>query len=472
MLMTKKIILLFLKLVFALNALFWAFVFVVTVDNLFLTGRFGVAEIITELLVIACAVTPYIIYSIANKKLCFDTGEGLAKKLFKYVFCNEKYKQNPDDLEIFQDKGDLWVMFMISLYVVVAGIAFLFTTNPSDPVLIVIVSLLFFMPGALLTFASYKMLVDKTPLLVLDNENMSYRPWRGRRISYSEIKGFVLEDETFKVAISTDDRSMTIDSTKLDFDARLLLGVVEHKIKDLDLPINDVVPLVASRKYEPNKIKGKARAINTILTLSVLSYISYGVLIDRLVLPAKRGRTIEFYGLAADVILIAAIFMSVNLLSYVADHYDKRDNESVYKKIRAYSSRLGWITFFTAMLIGVFQHDRDYSCTNVLLNTVPSPNGHNSAYIFERYCALHDPMNDKTPLLGVSVYDSDLGEFPNEPVNTASFKACVIDKIYWEDSDLFVEYAPKTTNSRKWNMSPRKDPPVPTMIKKTRTISQ
>lgn len=47
----------------------------------------------------------------------------------------------------------------------------------------------------------------------------------------------------------------------------------------------------------------------------------------------------------------ALLFAAVTLLSVIIDHYDKRNNETNYKKFAKITSRIGWTLFILASIL-------------------------------------------------------------------------------------------------------------------------
>lgn len=61
--------------------------------------------------------------------------------------------------------------------------------------------------------------------------------------------------------------------------------------------------------------------------------------------------------LTTRIFHVAAAFacMAANLLSVVADHFDKRDNERSYRRFARITSWVGWISFGLSLVIYLVQ---------------------------------------------------------------------------------------------------------------------
>jgi hypothetical protein len=86
--------------------------------------------------------------------------------------------------------------------------------------------------------------------------------------------------------------------------------------------------------YVPNEVSLSERVINKVLIAFLLCYGAYGVYSGSLYLPLGRGEvTLEgnavYFGFAS--LILGAIYFLVEII----DHYDTRDNEFTYKRIRA-----------------------------------------------------------------------------------------------------------------------------------------
>jgi hypothetical protein len=93
---------------------------------------------------------------------------------------------------------------------------------------------------------------------------------------------------------------------------------------------------------------------NILLSSALLTYGTYGILIDDLFLPGRRGPGIHLHGIPAKVMYVAMLFACANLLAVVIDHYDTRNNEHNYRRFATLTQTSGWIAFFLALACDLY----------------------------------------------------------------------------------------------------------------------
>jgi MFS family permease len=103
--------------------------------------------------------------------------------------------------------------------------------------------------------------------------------------------------------------------------------------------------------YSPNRIDLSTRVFHVLSSLGLLAYGAFGLWIDDLYVPGKRGKGIHFHGIAAVTMFFAMLSACVVLCSVVVDHYDRRDNESAYRRVATYGEFVGWSLMFAAVLL-------------------------------------------------------------------------------------------------------------------------
>lgn len=105
--------------------------------------------------------------------------------------------------------------------------------------------------------------------------------------------------------------------------------------------------------YKPNNIGIEIRTMNIFIALILIIYASYSVVKNNFYIPTKRGLLL-FHDESAWLTLIVFFIAAINLLSVVIDHYDKRDNEELYRKFRKITFWLGWITLILSLVLDIF----------------------------------------------------------------------------------------------------------------------
>ena len=110
--------------------------------------------------------------------------------------------------------------------------------------------------------------------------------------------------------------------------------------------------------YIPNSIPLSTQIFHLIISIGLISYGTYGIIVGDIYFPGKRSRGVHFNGISAWFVYFAFIFATCNLLSVVIDHYDKRNNEDGYKLIALVFAILGWGSFIIAFLVKLFGSHR------------------------------------------------------------------------------------------------------------------
>ncbi|NMP31052.1 hypothetical protein HII17_05690 [Thalassotalea sp. M1531] len=106
--------------------------------------------------------------------------------------------------------------------------------------------------------------------------------------------------------------------------------------------------------YIPNQISAIDRLWNILFAIGFISYGAYGIYIDDLYIPSKRGG-IHLSGESAWIMYAALICGCLYFLSIVVDHYDKRDNELKYYMFGKNVKYLGIGIAIVAIFYPLFQ---------------------------------------------------------------------------------------------------------------------
>lgn len=113
--------------------------------------------------------------------------------------------------------------------------------------------------------------------------------------------------------------------------------------------------------FVPNHIDRATRIINTAYSLALITWGTYGVIMNDLVLPGKRrGRGdvhfLHLHDAPLWLMYAAMICGSLTMLSVVVDHYDRRNNEAAYKRFSSRTALAGYLLFFSSLLLFLFQN--------------------------------------------------------------------------------------------------------------------
>jgi len=101
-------------------------------------------------------------------------------------------------------------------------------------------------------------------------------------------------------------------------------------------------------RYSPNHIRLASRIFGMFFGVLIFVYVLFALYQPSVFIPFLRGDIIEFTGLARIPAFATLICAVILFLSEVIDHYDKRNNEYLYPKIRFYSVLGFFVFFFTA----------------------------------------------------------------------------------------------------------------------------
>ncbi len=107
--------------------------------------------------------------------------------------------------------------------------------------------------------------------------------------------------------------------------------------------------------YTPNHIPFGTRVFYLLVGLALLAYGSYGLWIDDIFLPAKRGPGTHMHGPAAVAMAAAMALAAVNMLSVIVDHFDQRNNETNYRLFGKVTHRLALCLLVLAFLLHVYR---------------------------------------------------------------------------------------------------------------------
>jgi TRAP-type C4-dicarboxylate transport system permease small subunit len=108
-----------------------------------------------------------------------------------------------------------------------------------------------------------------------------------------------------------------------------------------------------SDSYTPNHIPPNERITNTLFSIILLLYGSYGIWVNDLYIPGKRSKGFHLHDVPAWVMYGAFICACLVMLSVVVDHYDKRNNETNYKRFADTFRVLGWCFFALSLILAI-----------------------------------------------------------------------------------------------------------------------
>jgi hypothetical protein len=107
--------------------------------------------------------------------------------------------------------------------------------------------------------------------------------------------------------------------------------------------------------YKPNHIPADERLKNSVFSILLFSYGTYGVWVNDLYIPGKRSKGIHLHDVPAWIMYGAIICACMVMLSVVVDHYDRRNNEANYKWFADVFKFLGWAFFVLSLIMAIIR---------------------------------------------------------------------------------------------------------------------
>lgn len=109
----------------------------------------------------------------------------------------------------------------------------------------------------------------------------------------------------------------------------------------------------SDKDYVPNTVPRSIRIGNLILAFVLILLGGYGIWNEELYLPLGRRSEVTLYGDATYVAMVSFIFGALYFLLEIFDHYDKRNNEHVYKQFRIIFRGFAFMAFVVAIIVNL-----------------------------------------------------------------------------------------------------------------------
>src|SRR5688572_20792600 len=106
--------------------------------------------------------------------------------------------------------------------------------------------------------------------------------------------------------------------------------------------------------HTPNHIPKSERVLNSVYAVVIIVLGTIGLTTGELLIPGKRSsgpNGIVLQGPSAWVMYAAMVCACAVLLSVLADHYDRRNNETGYRRFARIGKILGWSLFFLSLAL-------------------------------------------------------------------------------------------------------------------------
>ncbi len=111
------------------------------------------------------------------------------------------------------------------------------------------------------------------------------------------------------------------------------------------------------QRYKPNSYPLNFRIICLFASVALIIYASICVYYDDFSIPSRRrggshiGKVLHIHGYSVWILSLACLTTAANLLSYLIDHYDERNNEHKYERFSKLSAKAGWFLLFSAIIL-------------------------------------------------------------------------------------------------------------------------
>lgn len=190
--------------------------------------------------------------------------------------------------------------------------------------------------------ATEKLTNLKKPAFCLSTEGIRWGSHGTEFLPFHVIRRAEFQDSkenNFKILsieLYTKTEPQIIDVTQIRGDFRQIA-------EDINFAIHGHKPWKREFKYVPNTVSRGERLSYIIFGGGLATYSLWGLWIDDVVIPAKRGPGVHFHGAAALFMGFALFMASLSLLIEVIDHYDRRNNEHWYDRFICIFVISGWL---------------------------------------------------------------------------------------------------------------------------------
>ncbi|MDH4319742.1 MAG: hypothetical protein OEV64_15275 [Desulfobulbaceae bacterium] len=405
---------------------------------------------------------PVLIMSFAFSYLIVGLAIHLGVKLKQYMDedSNHFAKKEIDNavIVVYSNGNVPWFKLMLSLVLLGSGFVMMFSLGPPG----VIFGFFTLLAGVPLAIFWLKMLMTKKPALVFTENGMVLWKWPETCVCYSDMEKIEL-GSLLKITLKNPGKYdfcttldmlsgrhyIALDPDDLNFSSQGLATIITSKLDSPATPLAELVQRFNSGPYLPNTVSEMKQAVNILLSLGIVAYVVHGLVVDSLLVPAKRGEYLEFHGYSAYILAFSALLMVLNIISTVVDHYDRRNNEIKYVQAKKILFRSAWAVWVVAIFFNYFQHVSEFKCQNVVLRDIEINDGKAKVFVFNRYCSEKDPLSDKDPGVFVSVADSQQGICAGELGRVvARFERCEVANPLWDHGVLVIPYSKANTYKR------------------------
>jgi hypothetical protein len=116
-------------------------------------------------------------------------------------------------------------------------------------------------------------------------------------------------------------------------------------------PDHEIVGRWSDGVYVPNKYPKSGLISLALLSAILLFQVVFGFIYDEVVMTTRYLTYIRFHGATAWVMCGSLFFFAVSMITLVVDHFDKRPNEDMYRRISLHSQDIAWVLIAIAMIV-------------------------------------------------------------------------------------------------------------------------
>ena len=278
-----------------------------------------------------------------------------------------------------------------------------------------------------------------------------------RSIPWHAVQDIKLAN-TEKTSIQVDLRGGRYQDKKWVLESPLLINISksvatgDEILAGLNRVFRADSPELASnpKEYVPNAFSRIDLYFSAATLLFLVVWSSFGIWGNDFVVPAKRS-ALHLHGLPAWLMLAAWLLAASSFASVIIDHYDRRNNESRYKRLRLWFTIGAWVFFFGSLVTNLGQEpdSKQLACSTQVLRSIDSPDGQRTAYAYLLLC-------NGSPATVVNISVLAKGQtLANERGNAAyiAWPKKLVD-VRWKRDTVQVIHA------YPWKLKPVKDSPV------------
>lgn len=179
--------------------------------------------------------------------------------------------------------------------------------------------------------SSYELKIESKGITIIRNGTVT------ANIIFSKVLNYEYSNRLLRI-FTTDGAIFKIKLIKVsERDAQKLVGFISEQFEKK--PIEEST-------YIPNFVALKDRIINLVYAVGLSSYAAYGLYIDDMYM----GDGVHLVGKSVYFMFAAMMSAVIVMLTVLFDHYDRRDNEQMYRSIASFFKFTGWFLFIVAYI--------------------------------------------------------------------------------------------------------------------------